>query len=54
MIPIDEIPEHLFPKSSNKESNSNLYLIALIPIAILLIAAIYIYSNKSTINENKQ
>jgi|GEM_PF-3746942 len=51
MIPLDQITEHNFPISTNTESNDLSYLFALIPISLLLIAAIYIYTNKSATNE---
>ena len=54
MIELDQLPPHILNTICKENSNSNLYLIALIPIAILLIAAIYIYSNKSESNEVKK
>ena len=54
MIELDQLPPHILNTIYKENSNINSYLIALIPISILLIAVIYIYSNKSTINESKQ
>ena len=54
MIELDQLPPHFLNTIYKENSEINSYLIALIPITILLIAVIYIYSNQSNKNEVKK